>query len=385
MNTADSNDKALGRIRGLRQRDAALWAAACRGGAAAGKLAHGPAAASRRSRQAAWWLRWFLVAGLSSLANARAAELTVSGTRFLLDGKPFPFTGVSFFNAIYNPAFNASSEARTEWLRKFQDHGINVLRVWCQWDNPRGFVDASPEATMFGRDGSLRPQPLGTLKAILADCDRLGFCVEVVIFAQESFREGVRLGEPADERAVAALTRELLPHRNAAFQIWNEHSDARVLPLVRVIREVDPQRLVTNSPGVAGVLGSDEENAVLDFLTPHTSRQGKGRHWETAPRELEGLLKKFRKPVVDDEPARNGTAQFGGPKGETSPFDHIVQILNVWRIGGHVIYHHDMFQTGYGTPACPPSGIPDPQFSPYHRVVFGFLKQRDRYFPLNAP
>jgi hypothetical protein len=43
--------------------------------------------------------------------------------------------------------------------------------------------------------------------------------------------------------------------------------------------------------------------------------------------------------------------------------------------------HHDMFQTGYGTPACPPSGIPDPEFSPYHRQVFEFLKLRERYQP----
>jgi len=318
---------------------------------------------------------------LAPLASLHAAELSVSGTKFLLDGKPFPFTGVSFFNAIYNPAFNASSEARVAWLKKFQGYGINVLRIWCQWDNGRGFVDAAPAATMYERDGALRPQPLATLKAILADADKLGVCVEVVFFAHESFRENIRLGEPADERAVAALTRELRPYRNAAFQIWNEHSDARVLPLVKVIRALDPKRLVTNSPGFSGALGSDEENAALDFLTPHTARQGKGRHWEIAPRELEGLLKKFNKPVVDDEPARNGTASFGGPKVATSPYDHIVQILNVWRIGGHVIYHHDMFQTGYGSPACSPSGIPDPEFSSYHRQVFEFLKLQEKYLP----
>ena len=38
-----------------------------------------------------------------------------------------------------------------------------------------------------------------------------------------------------------------------------------------------------------------------------------------------------------------------------------------------------MFQTGYGTPAVPPGGVPDPDFSPYHRQVFEFLKGRGRY------
>ncbi|MCX6904629.1 MAG: hypothetical protein NTW03_14335 [Verrucomicrobia bacterium] len=295
---------------------------------------------------------------LETIPPVHAAELTVSGTKFLLDGRTFPYTGVSFFNAIYNPTFNSSSAARGAWLKKFQRYGINVLRVWCQWDNARGFVDGARTNTLYQPDGSLRAPPLATLKAILLDADQLGI-----------------------ERAVAALTRELMPFRNAAFQIWNEHTDARVLPLVRVIKSLDPKRLVTNSPGFSSVLGSDEENTALDFLTPHTARQGRGRHWEIAPRELEGLLKTFHKPVVDDEPARTGTAQFGGPKGATSPYDHIAQILNVWRVGAHPTYHHDMFQTGYGTPACPPSGIPDPEFSPYHRQVFEFLAQRERYGP----
>ena len=49
--------------------------------------------------------------------------MTISGTRFLLDSKAFPYTGISFFNAIYNPAFNRSSGDRVVWLRKFQKYG----------------------------------------------------------------------------------------------------------------------------------------------------------------------------------------------------------------------------------------------------------------------
>ena len=39
---------------------------------------------------------------------AAASELTSTSTRFQLDGRSFPYTGVSFFNAIYNTTFNAS-------------------------------------------------------------------------------------------------------------------------------------------------------------------------------------------------------------------------------------------------------------------------------------
>lgn len=297
--------------------------------------------------------------------------VSIAGTRFLLNGEPFPWTGVSFFNAIYNPGFNASSEARRAWLARFRAAGVNVVRVWCQWDSNRGFVDGGPDRTLYTPDGRLRDGPLATLKALLADADAAGVVVEVVLFSHESYREGIRIAADADERAVAALTRELKPWRNAVFQVWNEHHDARVLPLVQVIRSLDPQRLVTSSPGYAGVLGTRDLNEALDFLTPHTSRQGKP--WELAPREIESLLREYKKPVVDDEPARCGTAQFGGPKGPTDPSDHIRQIQAVRSIGGHIVYHHDMFQTGYGSPACPPHGVPDPSFSPYHKQVFDYL------------
>ena len=308
-----------------------------------------------------------------------AAEITVQGTRFELDGKPFPYTGVSFFNAIYNPAFNQSSEARLKWLGKFRDYGINVLRVWVQWDNKRGFVDACPECSLYQPDGSLRSDRLATLKSILSDADSLGMVVELSLFSQESWREGIRLPDPAAERAIASLTRELMPHRNLTFQIWNEFSHHTV-PLVKIIKQADPRRLVTNSPGFSGVLtASPQETALMDYLTPHTSRQGAGKPWVIAPAELRYLLARYRKPIVDDEPARNGTAQFGGPKEPTSPFDHILQIAAVWREGAYPTYHHDMFQMGAGHPTVPPSGIPDPEFSPYHRAVFDFLKLRSRY------
>jgi hypothetical protein len=51
----------------------------------------------------------------------------------------------------------------------------------------------------------------------------------------------------------------------------------------------------------------------------------------------------------------------------------------VWELGGYVLYHHDMFQEGYGSPRTPPSGIPDPEFDPLHKEVFQFLALRARY------
>jgi hypothetical protein len=312
--------------------------------------------------------------------NARSQTgnvLTVNGHRFELNGKPFEFTGLSFFNAIYNPEFNSSSESRQKYLKQFREYGINVLRVWCQWDNSRGFTDGGRGKTMYESDGLLNQVWLGHLKAIISDADLSGCVIELVLFSRESWNENIRLDDIASEKAVGFITLELKPYRNLIFQVWNEFSH-RTLEYLKIIKSIDQDRIVTNSPGYAGDLGSLEENRMLDYLSPHTTRDD-NRHWEIAGKEIEYLLKKYNKPVVDDEPARKGTPQYGGPKTAVMPTDHLIHIYNVWRAGGYVTYHHDMFQTGYGSEAVPSNGIPTPGFSKYHDVVFEFLKNKERY------
>lgn len=308
-------------------------------------------------------------------------EITVSGTRFLLDGKPFPYTGISFFNAVYNPAFNRSSTDRVEWLRKFQKYGINVLRVWAQWDNKRGFVDTCDTCSLYQPSGELRMDRLKVLKEVITDADREGVVIELTLFSQESWHDGIKLGKSEADRAIQSLTKELAPYRNVTFQVWNEFSEL-VPEHVATIKNGDPKRVVTNSPGGGGtILGEPAQQKVLDYLSPHTSRQKLGRTWVVPPAEIAFLLARYKKPVVDDEPARNGTPNFGGPPDTTYAFDHILQIWEVWKEGGYITYHHDMFQTGKGSSSVPPSGIPDPEFSPYHRTVLEFIAQRHRYAP----
>jgi hypothetical protein len=305
--------------------------------------------------------------------------LSIGGTRFLLDGKPFAYQGVSFFNALYNAEFNRSPESRAHWLTVFKRYAINVIRIWCQWDSRVGLADTHENATLYFPDGRLRPEPLQRLKRLLEEADRQEQVIEVVIFSQES-NGHTKLNPAAADVAVAALTAELKPYRNMFLQIWNEHSD-RVIDHLKTIKAVDPQRLVTNSPGWAGELGEDTDNRALDFLTPHTSRNDPQQpFWEKGPEEIAQLLRKYNKPVVDDEPARNGTSNFGGPKAQTNPSDHIIQMYKVWQLGAYTTYHHDLFQVP-GTPAVPTHGIPDPEFSPYHRQVFEFIARRQRYAP----
>jgi hypothetical protein len=332
-----------------------------------------------------------LLTAAMPLAAQTKHEISISGSCFMVNGSPFPFTGISFYNAIYNPSFNKSSEDRQRWMKKFQQYGVNVLRIFSQWDMREPWIDTCPECSLFHPDGRLREKNIARLKEILADADAVGMVVQLELFQHVAWTEG-RFGATEAERGkvierlLPALTRELLPYRNLTFQMWGEMT-FRTVEYTKLIKATDRKRLVTNSPGGSSVLGTREENEALDYLAPHTTRQNRGRHWEIAPREVAYLIARYSKPVVDDEPARNGTQKFGGPPDAqtTYPYDQILQIYEIWRAGGYITYHHDMFQTGYGTPPIPPSGIPDPEFSPYHRTVLDFLSHRERYQPQGCP
>lgn len=299
--------------------------------------------------------------------------LGVDGTRITLDGQPFPFTGLSFFNALYNPTFNRDDAERRRWLEVFRAHGINALRVWCQWDftPPRNFIDIAPDRSMYDDAGAIRDQHYATLVALIEAADALGMVLEVTLFSHEHVPY---LPGEVMARGARALVERLTPYRNLIVQIWNEESTewARIY---QAVRAADPTRLVTSAPGVSNVLGDDEQNNAYDLLTPHTVRRTpEVAFWEVAPRQIADLIARFGKPVIDDEPARSGPVQFGGLEGGTKAEWHIEQIRRVREVGGYPIYHHDMFQYGYDSPLTPPSGIPEPDFSPFHQTVFNYLR-----------
>ena len=205
--------------------------------------------------------------------------------------------------------------------------------------------------------------------------DTLGMVGEVTLFSHE---KEPNLPVAAQERAAREMAGRLLPYRNLILQIWNEDS-TEVARYYAAIKAADPRRIVTNAPGVANVLGDEVQNQMLDLLTPHTVRRTSDHFWELAPRQIASLLEQYRKPVIDDEPARTGTLQFGGIEGGTTPDQHIRQIQQVRAVGGYHTYHHDMFQRPYGHPATPPNGLPDPDWSPVHRQVFDFLGAHTRW------
>lgn len=313
----------------------------------------------------------------SEQARPAPHVIGVAGAHLTLNGKPFPLTGLSFFNALYNPTFNKNAAERMRWLKHFRDYGVNTLRIWCQWDfaPPRDFIDVTPERSLYACDGEVRDGHFRTLEALIRQADTLDMVLEVTLFSHEKQDQ---LPAEALERGARGIAERLLPYRSVIVQLWNEDS-TEWERLFRAVKDVDPTRLVTSSPGVANVLGSDEHNAAMDLLTPHTVRRSTERpFWEVAPEQIAWLIERWKKPVIDDEPARSGPTQFGGIEGGTKPEWHVKAIEGTRAAGGYPIYHHDMFQYGYTAPTTPPSGIPEPRWSPFHRHVFEHLRKTGR-------
>ncbi len=312
---------------------------------------------------------------------AAKTGLSIEGTKFLYNGKPFYYQGVSFFNALYNEELNRSAEIQQKWLRKLKSWGITALRVWGDYRVTNKWIDEGPDHSLYvypemqHRDMRFEPshpqlidKSVQRVKDLCINAEKVGTIIELVLFSHyRVYPVGTR------DAFVKLITKELRPFRNMFFEVWNEY-DETVLRHYETIKLIDADRLVGNSPGGSGVLkGFGGEYSVIDILLPHTSRRV-DRFWEVAPIELKGLLETHGKPVIDDEPARIGTSDFGG-RPDTTPEQHIAQMEAVRKYGGYSNYHHDMFQMPYGNPTIPDHGIPDPEFSPFHKQAFDYLKK----------
>lgn len=297
--------------------------------------------------------------------------LSVDRTQLRLDGAPFCFRGLSFFNALFNEAFNYSSQARQRRLSNLRDYGVTALRVWCQWDfgSPYMFADAGAGQSLFRSDGQLYRRFADRLCALAKAAEALKMVLEITLFSQERIP---RLPQRSMEIGTANLSSLLRPHRNVLVQIWNE-CDEGTERYYEIVKGTDAERVITSCPGFSGDLGSDHHNRLLDVLTPHTVRQPPARFWVDGPRQVGELIVRYAKPVIDDEPARCGVVHDGGIVGGTTPAQHIAHRRATEALGGYYTYHHDMFQGGYGDVATSPDGIPGPEFSLFHRAVFAAM------------
>jgi hypothetical protein len=254
-----------------------------------------------------------LVTADGSSLDRPAASPTVLGVRedrFSLNGTSTFLLGLSYYGAL-----GASEDFIRRDLDDARRRGFNWLRVWATWDAFGHDVSA------VGTDGRAREPFLGTLRWLVAECDRRGLVVDVTLTRGKRTSGGCLPDLEAHQRAVETLVTALKPHRNWYLDLANERDvrDDRYVPpgelkaLREWVRRLDPIRLVTASFGGHDLTEQDVREALLtiglDFLSPHRPRSAASpAQTEAKTRECLDLMKRLGRvvPVHHQEPFRRG-------------------------------------------------------------------------------
>ncbi len=170
---------------------------------------------------------------------ARAGDLlTVDGTRFRLDGKPFDMWGVRVPNALWD---DATVQACINELPTYLSYGVNTIYVNLQgcWPGFDRNIDPNTgkyyDNSTYNPDGSLRPAYLNRLRRLLEATRDLGMVVNICYFYQRQ----CRLARPSEYldhdhfvnsaaifRALRNITEWLRPYRHVFIDVANEFGHA---------------------------------------------------------------------------------------------------------------------------------------------------------------
>ena len=266
---------------------------------------------------------YLILSSMMLLAPARAAtEVAISGTRWLVNGKPTnPGTAaegllmnVRMVNATFEdrkrPEFNAEANAARfiEMIPEYAAHGVNAFTFNLQGGMP-GYEGAVNSA--FAPDGSLRPEYLRRVERVIRACDENGLVVILGLYYQ---RQSKVLRDQASVRAGVVNAAHWIQStglRNVAVEVANEfphggfaHPIIRnakgQASLIRLVKQTAPGLLVTASGYGDGKVQAEVAEA-CDFLTPHWN----GTKVEDIPARV-AALQPFGKPVVCNEDDKTG-------------------------------------------------------------------------------
>lgn len=212
--------------------------------------------------------------------RAPEAHLKISGTRFLKpDGSVFQWRGISAFRLLEFVAHGREKDADA-YLRWAATKRLNVVRVFAMAD---GIFQLAPE------DG------LQALPRLLDMARRHGVYVEVVAFTGTSV---IKVDRAAFVKSIGAICAR---HPNALLELANEPGHP-----TQAAEMHDPAHLQSLLPlvpkDVPVALGSVEYHdgfAAGRYVTWHSPR---GSDWAKNVEEGAALLRKFGKPVINDEP-----------------------------------------------------------------------------------
>jgi hypothetical protein len=221
-----------------------------------------------------------LTAGATYSSLSTSGHLRVSGTRFLEpDGSVFHWRGISAFRLVEFVAHGREKDADA-YLRWAASKRLNVVRVFAMAD---GIFHLTPE------DG------LRALPRLLELARKHGMYVEVVAFTGTSV---IKVDRAAFVKSIGAICAR---HPNAILELANEpghptqatemHDPAHLRSLLpHVPKEV---------PVALGSVEYDDGFAAGTYVTWHSPR---GSDWVKQVEGGAALLKKFQKPVINDEP-----------------------------------------------------------------------------------
>ena len=191
------------------------------------------------------------------LATSAANELATSGNQLLSGGRPLFLQGLSLFDAL------GDTPPRDDVLDRLRSWGVNDVRVWADWRRP-----------VYDADGRLTAAGARCLVALARRLEARGLVFELVLLrpGQLPGQSAARFtSAAARERAVANLTRAMLPFRLALFDVFNEHdhphgpiTHADAGRLRDIVKDIDPARLVTMSSTGSHIVGPDGSISAAD-------------------------------------------------------------------------------------------------------------------------
>ena len=251
-------------------------------------------------------------------AAAAAPLLRVRGTHFVrADGTVFQWRGITAFRLVELVAHGREPDAEA-YLRWAAAQQLTVVRVLAM---ARVLFTLSPS------DGE------EALPRLLERAARQGIVVEVVALADTASYD---IDLAAHVRAVGRICRA---QGNCAIEIANEpyhptqsgqvHDRAF---LRRLRREIPPE-----IPVSLGTLDDEGELASGDYVTWHSPREG---DWPVKLGEGAGLLRRFGKPVVADEPMGAASRAIRGRR-DNIP-EHFARAAKICReLGLGATFHYE--------------------------------------------
>ena len=259
-----------------------------------------------------------LKAGAAYRSESTEGHLRVSGTRFLKpDGSTFQWRGISAFRLLEFVAHGREKQADA-YLRWAASKRLNVVRVFAMAD---GIFQLPPA------DGER------ALPRLLELARRHGLYVEVVAFTGTSV---IKVDRAKFVKAIAAICAR---YPNALLELANEPGHP-----TQATEMHDPAHLQSLLPlvpkGVPVALGSVEYGdgfAAGSYVTWHSPR---GSDWVAKVEEGAALMRRFGKPLINDEPIGAADAAVPGRR-DHDPARFRAAAAAMRRAGIGATFHYD--------------------------------------------